>query len=128
MYVEMRHAVAEAQPVHLQRSIAPLDRSRDSSHLGPETGGLLGRQLVGLGDVRALPDDVRVAAADRPATQVRVAPLAVQDAKPARLDVSAGPVAHEAVVTAAKLVPVRWPLATLGHTSLSRNGARRHGA
>ena len=94
VHVQVGHPVAQVEPVHLGGPVALLDGPGHPRHLGPEAGGLLGRQLVGLRDVTALPDDVGVARAHRVTAQDGIGPVAHEEPRPERGQVLLGPCTH----------------------------------
>ena len=122
VHVEMRHAVAEAQPVHLGRPVPLVDAhapTRATSDQKPAASS--GRQLGRLGDVTPAPDDIGVAGPHGIAAEVGVGPVPFDDAHAELVFVRLGP-RTSAPVTAPQRREVRRPVLSPGsHVPQSAN-------
>jgi len=109
----MGDAVAEQQVVHLAGLVMTFQGPADGHNFAPEPTQFVRCQLGGLRHMTTLPDDVCVAASQRPPAEIRVAPLTLEDSDAARLPLRALVSAHGAADTTPLRVPVGRP--ALGH-------------
>src|SRR6266545_4722887 len=123
--VQVRQRVSEQLVVQLHRLEMLLERPADPEELFPVRVRLLVRELGGLGDVAATPDDDRVPALDAGLLQVRVRDFAGKEAGAVRSLVGPALAAHRTALSALELIERLRPLHAASIADLSARDSRR---